>query len=157
SPDGTCGPGSKGSYTCLGSKYDSCCSVWGYCGGDSDFCGAGCQPGFGDCGVPSTDGTCGSQTNGLYTCAGSTHGNCCSVFGYCGDDYDFCGAGCQHGFGDCGIVRTVSPDGTCGDTSAGDYTCSGSAFGHCCSQWGYCGSTSDYCGDKCQPSFGTCT
>ncbi|KAH8900847.1 hypothetical protein GQ53DRAFT_815696 [Thozetella sp. PMI_491] len=67
SPDGTCGPGSSGAYTCLGSKYDGCCSVFGYCGGDSNFCGAGCQPGFGNCGIPSVDGRCGNQPDGLYT------------------------------------------------------------------------------------------
>lgn len=31
----------------------------------------------------------------------------------------------------------VTPDATCGSNSGGRYTCQGSAFGNCCSQWGW--------------------
>jgi peptidoglycan/xylan/chitin deacetylase (PgdA/CDA1 family) len=45
SPDGSCGP--PNGYTCPGST--SCCSQWGWCGSSADYCGAGCQSGFGTC------------------------------------------------------------------------------------------------------------
>ncbi|KAL8725417.1 MAG: hypothetical protein Q9166_007374 [cf. Caloplaca sp. 2 TL-2023] len=57
-PDATCG-GAKG-YTCLGSSFGNCCSVNGWCGSTSAYCGTGCQPGFGTCGSgtpPSTTST----------------------------------------------------------------------------------------------------
>ncbi|KAK3307210.1 carbohydrate-binding module family 18 protein [Chaetomium strumarium] len=46
----------------------------------------------------STDGTCGDGV----TCAGSRFGNCCSAHGFCGSTDDYCGDGCQPGFGTCG-------------------------------------------------------
>lgn len=101
----------------------------------------------------STDGSCGG-TNG-YTCQGSSFGNCCSQYGWCGSDAAHCGTGCQSSFGTCGGTSgAVSPDGTCGGTNA--YTCNGSGFGNCCSQYGWCGSTTDHCGTGCQSAFGTC-
>ncbi|KAF2182763.1 carbohydrate-binding module family 18 [Zopfia rhizophila CBS 207.26] len=45
----------------------------------------------------STDGSCGGTT----TCQGSTFGNCCSQYGWCGSTSAYCGAGCQPGFGSC--------------------------------------------------------
>lgn len=45
-PDGTCG-GSDG-YTCPTSS-SRCCSQWGWCGDDADYCGAGCQSAYGSC------------------------------------------------------------------------------------------------------------
>ncbi|TGO13015.1 hypothetical protein BTUL_0078g00240 [Botrytis tulipae] len=47
----------------------------------------------------------------------------------------------------------VSTDASCGN----GYTCNGSSFGNCCSQYGWCGSTSTYCGTGCQSGFGTCS
>ena len=32
--------------------------------------------------VPSQDGTCAGRSGGKFTCKGSTHGSCCSVWGY---------------------------------------------------------------------------
>ncbi|KAH8892816.1 glycoside hydrolase/deacetylase [Thozetella sp. PMI_491] len=101
SPDGTCGPSSAGKYTCAGSKYDGCCSAFGYCGGSEFFCGTGCQAGYGKCLTPSPDGTCGTQSGGKYTCSGSKYDQCCSAFGYCGGNDLFCGTGCQPWFGAC--------------------------------------------------------
>ncbi|CAK7218110.1 hypothetical protein SCUCBS95973_003378 [Sporothrix curviconia] len=46
--DGTCGSG----YTCVGSKFGTCCSAHGWCGSTADHCGAGCQAAFGDCVLP---------------------------------------------------------------------------------------------------------
>ncbi|USP73779.1 carbohydrate esterase family 4 protein [Curvularia clavata] len=125
----------------------------------------------------SPDATCGG-TKG-YTCSGSTFGNCCSSAGWCGSTTDYCGTGCQSGFGTCGDKATpaatpkssavskstaspkptstlkVSTDATCGGKSG--FTCTGSTFGNCCSSAGWCGSTTAYCGTGCQPGFGKCT
>ncbi|KAF1830235.1 chitin binding protein [Decorospora gaudefroyi] len=115
----------------------------------------------------STDGTCGTQ--GGATCVGSSFGNCCSQYGWCGSTPDHCGASCNSAFGICsgGSTTTTKPppaptstalpvsnDGTCG---AGKATCLNSPFGNCCSQYGWCGSTTGHCGTGCQRSFGSCT
>ncbi|KAF2712461.1 carbohydrate esterase family 4 protein [Pleomassaria siparia CBS 279.74] len=143
----------------------------------------------------STDATCGGTAG--HTCQGSTFGNCCSAAGWCGSTSDYCGTGCQTGFGTCtgsgsgssvavvAAVSTVRPsssvvavtsthassaaaaasatsatkkvttDATCGGTAG--LTCKGSTFGNCCSRAGWCGSTASYCGTGCQKAFGTCT
>jgi peptidoglycan/xylan/chitin deacetylase (PgdA/CDA1 family) len=113
----------------------------------------------------STDGSCGTQSGA--TCAGSTFGNCCSQYGWCGSSADHCSAGCNSRFGTCSggstspspapapaPVAKVSTDGTCG--SQGGPTCAGSTFGNCCSQYGWCGSTADHCGAGCNSASGTC-
>ncbi|KAF2024409.1 glycoside hydrolase/deacetylase [Setomelanomma holmii] len=113
-------------------------------------------------GSVSTDGTCGGQ--GGKTCAGSTFGNCCSQYGWCGSTSDHCGSGCNASFGTCsgggGTTPTtptapVSTDGTCG--TQGGATCSGSTFGNCCSKYGWCGPSTDHCGSGCNGGFGTCS
>ncbi|WYZ44614.1 hypothetical protein EsH8_VII_001050 [Colletotrichum jinshuiense] len=122
--DATCG--SASGKTCQGSVFGNCCSVNGYCGNSTAYCGTGCQSDYGTCdsqsssssdasapgsstvsaGNPalqvSVTGSCG-PTNGGNTCAGSVFGNCCSQYGYCGSDVNFCGTGCQPGYGSCGI------------------------------------------------------
>jgi hypothetical protein len=45
----------------------------------------------------SEDGSCG---NGV-TCQGSTFGDCCSQYGFCGSSDAYCAAGCQGEFGTC--------------------------------------------------------
>nr|EAQ71552.1 hypothetical protein MGCH7_ch7g959 [Pyricularia oryzae 70-15] len=47
SPDATCG-GNTGN-TCKGSAFGNCCSVNGWCGFTTAYCGSGCQKGFGTC------------------------------------------------------------------------------------------------------------
>ena len=47
-------------------------------------------------GVPTTDGTCGA-TNGGKTCVGWPQGECCSMYGFCGNTDGHCGDGCQSG------------------------------------------------------------
>jgi hypothetical protein len=104
STDGSCaGTGGK---TCAGSVFGNCCSQYGWCGSSGDHCGTGCNSSFGTCSggsAPakpvSTDGTCGSQ--GGKTCAGSTFGNCCSLYGWCGSTADHCGSGCDRTSGTC--------------------------------------------------------
>ncbi|CCU74383.1 unnamed protein product [Blumeria hordei] len=51
----------------------------------------------------SADGECG----GPQTCLGSTYGNCCSQFGFCGDSDTHCGYGCMEGYGTCGSNGTA--------------------------------------------------
>ncbi|KAF2690172.1 carbohydrate-binding module family 18 protein [Lentithecium fluviatile CBS 122367] len=110
----------------------------------------------------SKDGNCGSSSG--QTCLGSSFGNCCSRYGYCGSTNEYClvTEGCQRGFGTCSSASPISssarptptkisPDGTCG--GANGYSCTP---GNCCSQHGWCGVTSDHCGEDCQPLFGTC-
>ncbi|TVY19256.1 putative endo-beta-1,4-glucanase D [Lachnellula arida] len=46
----------------------------------------------------------------------------------------------------------VSLDGRCGEAQ----TCTGSAFGDCCSKHNWCGSGSLYCGYNCLADYGTC-
>ncbi|KAI6359417.1 hypothetical protein MCOR25_007072 [Pyricularia grisea] len=121
SPDASCG-GNTGN-TCQGSSFGNCCSVNGWCGSTADYCGSGCQKYFGSCtssgsgSTPSSsaaaaststvtssnkvsqDATCGGNTGN--TCQGSAFGNCCSVNGWCGSTTNYCGSGCQRGFGTC--------------------------------------------------------
>lgn len=122
--DGTCG-GSTGS-NCIGWSDGECCSAYGWCGSTADYCGATCNPLYGNCtssssavttiaasvvasstsaAAPaktsavlkvSTNGKCGTR-NGK-ACPGS---ECCSVNGYCGTGKNYCRSGCQTGFGVC--------------------------------------------------------
>jgi hypothetical protein len=120
--------------------------------------GSNPTPNPGNGGSVSTDGSCGGS--GGKTCAGSSFGNCCSQYGWCGSSGDHCGTGCNSSFGTCSggggstPSKPVSSDGTCG--SQGGATCAGSTFGNCCSQYGWCGSTSGHCGSGCDRSSGTC-
>ncbi|KAK7978655.1 hypothetical protein PG996_004709 [Apiospora saccharicola] len=84
-PDGTCGSTKPGAYAC---KEGYCCSKWGWCGTNPEFCGDGCDKEYGACGIPtptptphpiSADGSCGPGSAGPYRCA---DGNCCSLFGW---------------------------------------------------------------------------
>jgi len=164
STNGSCGGTTR--LTCKGSTFGDCCSPKGFCGADSTYCGAGCQPGFGTCPATSStaspDGKCGGQDK--QTCPGSGFGDCCSGKGFCGSDDTYCGTGCQDAFGDCTAGQAagnttkdagaVSTDGSCG--GSGKQTCQGSEFGGCCSRLGFCGGNSSYCGAGCQGGFGTC-
>lgn len=92
----------------------------------------------------TTNGYCGPSYN-YTTCTGSNFGSCCSIYGACGSTDAYCGAGnCYSGA--CNATATgVSTNGECGPSY--NYTsCTGSAFGDCCSIYGFCGSSSDYCG-----------
>ncbi|KAF2740592.1 FAD-binding domain-containing protein [Polyplosphaeria fusca] len=115
----------------------------------------------------SPDGTCGGTQK--YTCLNSSFGNCCSSSGWCGSTTAYCGTGCNSAFGSCTNsnpttrsssapsstpTKKVSTDGSCAGSNG--YTCVGSTFGNCCSQWGWCGSTTDHCGANCNSAFGSC-
>ncbi|KAF2848377.1 carbohydrate-binding module family 18 protein [Plenodomus tracheiphilus IPT5] len=110
----TCGPNNKGLVCAAG----YCCSSYGYCGKSNAYCSTGCQSKYGSCMTSSSPssaapqvsppakvsntGRCGSNYNGL-NCTGSTYGDCCSSYGYCGSSGDHCKAtsGCQSAFGTC--------------------------------------------------------
>jgi len=115
-----CGAGSGG-ITCpgvgSGGFYYRCCSVNGHCGpkngeqAQSDYCGAGCQPGFGVCDQrsvppppPAPHGTSGPEQNcGPIVNKKCGDGLCCSGSNFCGTGPDFCGAAnwCQVDWGHC--------------------------------------------------------
>ncbi|KAG0130030.1 hypothetical protein HOY82DRAFT_520964 [Tuber indicum] len=142
SPDGSCG--GKTGYTCLGTSFGNCCSLYGWCGSSTDHCSGGCQANFGTCSGTnlSPDGTCGPASNN-YICS-PNFGNCCSGAGYCGNSSSHCGAGCYSSDGACLTTGIPSVDGSCGGT--GGLTCTGGAFnGQCCSGFGWCGSTTAHC------------
>ena len=161
--DNSCG-GQTG-FTC---GPNACCSASGWCGTSSDYCGTGCQIGFGYCGsappaptnlVLTTDNSCGAGTKN--TCGPNA---CCGASGYCGITDDFCVAGCQSGFGHCGHLPLptsipVSNDNTCGYNSGVISKCP-STGNVCCSDKGMCGSTIAECGIVrygCQSAFGVCS
>lgn len=105
STDGRCGPNFNNA-TCDPNSTvykGSCCSSAGWCGNTADHCGTGCVSGCTSTtppptgtGTPTTDGTCG-RDNGGKTCVGWSTGECCSMYGWCGNTDSHCGAGCQSG------------------------------------------------------------
>ncbi|KAF2477009.1 uncharacterized protein BDR25DRAFT_208924 [Lindgomyces ingoldianus] len=107
SQDRTCG--SSKQQTCLGSFWGDCCSRFGYCGRDNDYCTEGCQPAFGTCknavkqrrNTTTTDGSCGTGSGIDASCLGSRWGSCCSAFSFCGNNETYCGVGCQKQYGIC--------------------------------------------------------
>ncbi|KAL0934897.1 uncharacterized protein CTRU02_209488 [Colletotrichum truncatum] len=121
--DGRCGWRHRG-LGCAG-RWGDCCNLEGLCGTGDEFCGVGnCD--MGNCTKPdepllpielpwpsgnTPDGTCGGESG--YTC-NVVWGNCCGAAGRCGSSAEFCGAGCQSKFGQCGTgtSSTASPTST---------------------------------------------
>ncbi|KAF8428632.1 hypothetical protein EV426DRAFT_279165 [Tirmania nivea] len=111
SPDNSCGlteAGNNLGYTC--GIASPCCSQHGWCGSDTNYCGAGCQSAYGNCSAitltNTDDGICGPQ-NGHKVCS---NGSCCSSAGYCGTTEDYCSSpDCQRDFGVCDSDKM--PDG----------------------------------------------
>ncbi|KAH7135567.1 hypothetical protein B0J11DRAFT_393696, partial [Dendryphion nanum] len=117
--------------------------------------------------VVSPNGVCGAASG--QTCLGSTIGNCCSSYGFCGNTDIYCltTEGCQSEFGTCNTptpvstsalptsTSKVSTDGSCGGING--LVCTGSGFGDCCSPYGWCGASTAHCGAGCQNPFGTCS
>lgn len=50
SVDGRCGTQDSLHQVCIGSEFGSCCSVNGWCGNTTTYCGTGCQSAAGTCG-----------------------------------------------------------------------------------------------------------
>jgi hypothetical protein len=111
STDGTCG-GSNG-FTCLASKYGSCCSQYNYCGGTAAYCGKGCNPKFGSC---STSDTIVSVSPSLSASSALSAPSASSI-----------------------PSQKVSTNARCGHSNGAteNMTCSGSRFGNCCSRYSY--------------------
>jgi hypothetical protein len=148
------------------SQYNYCGSASAYCGTGCQARYGSCSTSAPPSTSPitsaktSTDGSCGG-TKG-YSCLNSAFGNCCSQYGYCGKSSAYCGTTCNSKFGTCfnsqssssstpsrSIARTstssaavpslsiqVSTNARCGKGFTG-FTCSGSRFGNCCSQYSY--------------------
>ncbi|KAJ5094624.1 hypothetical protein N7456_010485, partial [Penicillium angulare] len=53
-------------------------------------------------------------------------------------------------------TSTISQNGLCGPSN-NDWTCLGSEFGNCCSNYGYCGNSTEYCSSaNCNSKYGSC-
>ncbi|KAI6903213.1 glycoside hydrolase, partial [Hortaea werneckii] len=75
SPNGACGGDTF--YTCEGSTWGQCCSVYGYCGSTDDYCGKNCDSDFGLCGdaaaiSPSSSSSVVSATSSSSSSASSS-------------------------------------------------------------------------------------
>ncbi|KAI5777380.1 putative galactose oxidase [Geopyxis carbonaria] len=123
--DGKCGPKNNGLVCNANSSIykGACCSSYGWCGETPAHCGPGCTSG--PCstlntatssaaistgepvisvssskptasGISTKNGSCGKQHGGR-TCTGWKKGECCSMYGWCGDTDSHCGDGCQSG------------------------------------------------------------
>jgi len=166
--------------------------------------------------LPTIDGSCGGATG--FSCLGREEdGGCCSKYGWCGYTDEYCGEGCQEGFGKCGnatvgarpprraVVKrqeastvthlftlpctktsktatqtlsasstprpadphamfysgsssanTAEPDVSLCGAGASSKSCTAANPGYCCSKYGFCGNSADHCGLGCQPLFGHC-
>lgn len=62
SVDGRCGRQDPGTHICPQSIFGPCCSVNGFCGSNSTYCGTGCQSDFGECDVDTATSTTSSVT-----------------------------------------------------------------------------------------------
>ncbi|KFY85211.1 hypothetical protein V498_07750 [Pseudogymnoascus sp. VKM F-4517 (FW-2822)] len=93
-PVGTCAPG-------VPCTNGACCSNTGVCSYAPSSCGADVCISNCDAKAP-----CGQYANpDNAACPLSV---CCSQYGFCGSTDDFCGTGCQEGFGGCGPAPTPS-------------------------------------------------
>ncbi|CEJ94168.1 hypothetical protein VHEMI09717 [[Torrubiella] hemipterigena] len=160
SRNGLCGAGYDNK-TCTDSGRGDCCSFQGNCGQDEYSCGLACQSQHGSCTagrelVVSLDGQCGAGHSDK-TCASSAVGRCCSKDGICGDTWEACGNGCQHGYGECWRNVPEPKHDLCGPAN-GNTTCLGSRIGQCCHPNGSCGQGPSYCDifDSCDVRFGLC-
>ncbi|KAJ5921194.1 CAZyme family GH18 [Penicillium verhagenii] len=93
-PTGTCAPG-------VPCTNGACCSSTGVCSYAPSSCGADVCISNCDAKAP-----CGEYANpDNATCPLNV---CCSQYGFCGSTDDFCGTGCQEGYGGCGDAPTPS-------------------------------------------------
>ncbi len=84
-----------------------CCSQHGFCGSNEEYCGKGCQS---QCGLPPSplpsQYACGRKaSNALCPTAENP---CCSKYGYCGNNTEYCGYGCQSQCGSGGLSSLPS-------------------------------------------------
>ncbi|KAI0546598.1 hypothetical protein F4679DRAFT_409115 [Xylaria curta] len=94
------------------------------CGKNSGLCGYSPS----ECGAGNCSSNCNAKAEcGQYGVPGRQNcplNVCCSEFGFCGSIDDFCGKGCQEGFGSCGDVKRPScskDGGSVNDRNIGYY------------------------------------
>ncbi|KAJ8116161.1 hypothetical protein OPT61_g2355 [Boeremia exigua] len=170
-----CGKQTKNTPNCKGSVFGNCCSKAGVCGSSSLHCGVGCQVGFGDC--TSTKSTTKKPFSSIKSSTSSTTVTTVSVTLTSASST----LSTPSATSILSVVTSspaptlsssttsspapatsspltpdvkVSTDGSCGGT--GGFTCSGSPWGNCCSEYGWCGSTGIYCDAGCNSAFGDC-
>ncbi|TLS27126.1 hypothetical protein PpBr36_04961 [Pyricularia pennisetigena] len=132
STNGQCG----NSTTCAGSPFGSCCSEYYWCGSGAAYCGAGCRGPFGTCGDGSAPLPPPASSSTALTSTSTSSSSTSSA----------------------GVPRpsNASTDGRCG-VDAGRFTCTGTNYGPCCSDYGWCGDGPDYCTPLyCQADYGIC-
>ncbi|ORX86804.1 hypothetical protein BCR32DRAFT_324760 [Anaeromyces robustus] len=175
-----------------GSKYGrcppgQCCSKYGYCGTSENYCGKNCQSEYGDCSNTPTTTTKTTKTSSTRIPTSSNDrcgkeygacppGQCCSKYGYCGNDSSYCDVGCQPSYGLCNkfatTTTTVAPTKTTTKKTKTTKTTTGALkvsdngkcgpedgicpSGKCCSKYGYCGTSMDHCDKGCQSAYGQC-
>ncbi|KAI9337720.1 hypothetical protein DFJ73DRAFT_646400 [Zopfochytrium polystomum] len=169
SDDGSCG--GSNNWSCYPGF---CCSAYGYCGQTEDFCGVGCQSGFGQCGN-ATSTTAGSASNsggaGLETGPSKTVTESSeppvSSATLTESSEPAVSSSTLTESSEAATTLTSSTSSTAADplptfvSTTGEC---GQAFGLCplglcCSQYGYCGSSAFNCdlSSGCNPQYGDCT
>ncbi|KAF1848707.1 carbohydrate-binding module family 18 protein [Cucurbitaria berberidis CBS 394.84] len=143
SKTGRCG--AKFGLTCHGSSYGNCCSQYEYCGSIGAYCGAGCNDKFGKC-SSSSSSVVRSSTGSTSTSSRVTSSNSASIILVTPTRSSSSNTPSS--------TLKVTPSDRCGKGFG--FTCQGSKWGDCCSQYSYCGLTKAYCGDGCQQGFGKC-
>ncbi|CZR63858.1 related to glyoxal oxidase precursor [Phialocephala subalpina] len=108
--DGRCGKNFGGATCAANGPYGGCCSGYGHVaeiGSGNGGTTTSQEPVIGTVSATmppestataavTTDGTCGAG-NGNTVCGNWPNGNCCSMYGFCGNTAAHCGAGCQSG------------------------------------------------------------
>lgn len=116
SQDGSCG-GKKG-LTCLGSMFGNCCRQYGFCGSSQGCCGAGCNAQFGKCsGVQSYSSMTSTRSTLVSNVRSSSASTRTSI------------SAAQSS------TLKVTTNARCGKELG--FTCQGSKWGDCCSQYSY--------------------
>jgi len=148
--DGRCG---EGHGKCPNNE---CCSAYGYCGSEADYC-SNCQADWGYCpGAPAKKTT----TSVKKTTTTTTVKNTTTVkkttttakkTKTTTKNTKKTTTTAKKTTTKTSGATNISTDGTCG---ANKGRC---PSGQCCSKYGYCGTTTDHCSAGCQSSFGICS
>ncbi|CAA9960463.1 Chitin binding protein [Pyrenophora teres f. maculata] len=124
---------------------NQCCSSYGYCGTEFEFCGeiVGCQPQFGRCGDGGSTTTLTSATSTSTSTFTSTSVSTSTLTLTSTSTASSTTASTSST-----PLPTLTPsiNGQCGNST----TCAGSAFGSCCSEYFFCGEGLAYCGEGCR-------
>lgn len=147
-----CGPGypaPDGTPEAICDQYGDgpCCSPYGWCGWQDEYCKcAGCQD-FRDfredlrCGP----GYAAPSGKGEAICDKTSEGPCCSQWGWCGNTDAHCKCdGCTDFRLDWRKDQRCGP-GYPAPSGKEAASCDPHSEGPCCSQWGWCGKEDEYC------------